>query len=418
MEETLSRQDPGTQTLTTRCCVVGGGPAGMMLGFLLARAGIDVVVLEKHGDFLRDFRGDTIHPSTLDFMHELGLLDAFLALPHQELREVTAQIGETAIKAADFGHLPTKCKFIALMPQWDFLNFLAAQGQHYPNFKLLMHTEATDIIRAGDRVVGVAVTSPDGLREIHADLIVGTDGRHSTVRAKAGLTVEDIGAPMDVLWMRLSRRPDDHFETLGRVDAGHVFVMLNRGDYWQCAYVIRKGGADATRREGLPAFRSSIVKLAPFLSDRVEELRSWDDVKLLTVAVDRLKQWHCPGLLCIGDAAHAMSPIGGVGVNLAVQDAVAAANLLYAPLRRGQPTLDELAAVQKRRVFPMRFIQGLQVLVQNRIITRVLASTQSPKPPLAVRLLDWFPPLRRIPARILGVGVQREHVQTPDAGAR
>ena len=418
MEETLRRQDPGTQTLTTRCCVVGGGPAGMMLGFLLARAGIDVVVLEKHGDFLRDFRGDTIHPSTLDFMHELGLLDAFLALPHQELREVTAQIGETAIKAADFGHLPTKCKFIALMPQWDFLNFLAAQGQHYPNFKLLMHTEATDIIRAGDRVVGVAVTSPDGLREIHADLIVGTDGRHSTVRAKAGLTVEDIGAPMDVLWMRLSRRPDDHFETLGRVDAGHVFVMLNRGDYWQCAYVIRKGGADATRREGLPAFRSSIVKLAPFLSDRVEELRSWDDVKLLTVAVDRLKQWYCPGLLCIGDAAHAMSPIGGVGVNLAVQDAVAAANLLYAPLRRGQPTLDELAAVQKRRVFPMRFIQGLQVLIQNRIITRVLASTQSPKPPLAVRLLDWFPPLRRIPARILGVGVQREHVQTPDAGAR
>ena len=241
MEETLSRQDPGTQTLTTRCCVVGGGPAGMMLGFLLARAGIDVVVLEKHGDFLRDFRGDTIHPSTLDFMHELGLLDQFLALPHQELREVTAQIGETPIKAADFGHLPTKCKFIALMPQWDFLNFLAAQGQRYPNFKLLMHAEVTDIIRAGDRVVGVQVASPDGVREIRADLIVGADGRHSTVRAKAGLTVEDIGAPMDVLWMRLSRRPDDKYETLGRIDAGHVFVMLNRGDYWQCAYVIRKG---------------------------------------------------------------------------------------------------------------------------------------------------------------------------------
>ena len=363
MEETLSRQDPGTQTLTTRCCVVGGGPAGMMLGFLLARAGIDVVVLEKHGDFLRDFRGDTIHPSTLDFMHELGLLDQFLALPHQELREVTAQIGETPIKAADFGHLPTKCKFIALMPQWDFLNFLAAQGQRYPNFKLLMHAEVTDIIRAGDRVVGVQVASPDGVREIRADLIVGADGRHSTVRAKAGLTVEDIGAPMDVLWMRLSRRPDDKYETLGRIDAGHVFVMLNRGDYWQCAYVIRKGGADATRREGLPAFRASIVKLAPFLSDRVEELGSWDDVKLLTVAVDRLKQWYCPGLLCIGDAAHAMSPIGGVGINLAVQDAVAGANLLYAPLRRGQPTLDELAAVQKRREFPMRFIQGMQVLI-------------------------------------------------------
>jgi 2-polyprenyl-6-methoxyphenol hydroxylase-like FAD-dependent oxidoreductase len=390
----------------------------MMLGFLLARAGVDVVVLEKHGDFLRDFRGDTIHPSTLDFMYELGLLDQFLALPHQELRQLTAQIGETPIKAADFGHLPTKCKFIALMPQWDFLNFLAAQGQHYPKFKLLMHTEATDIIRAGDRVAGVAVTSPDGPREIRADLIVGADGRHSTVRAKAGFSVQDIGAPMDVLWMRLPRRPDDNYETLGRIDAGHVFVMLNRGDYWQCAYVIRKGGADATRREGLPAFRAAIVKLAPFLNDRVEELRSWDDVKLLTVAVDRLKQWYCPGLLCIGDAAHAMSPIGGVGVNLAVQDAVAAANLLYAPLRRGQPTLDELAAVQKRREFPMRFIQGLQVLIQNRIITRVLGSTQSPKPPLAVKLLGWCPPLRRIPARILGVGVQREHVRTPDAGAR
>jgi 2-polyprenyl-6-methoxyphenol hydroxylase-like FAD-dependent oxidoreductase len=389
----------------------------MMLGFLLARAGIDVVVLEKHGDFLRDFRGDTIHPSTLEFMHELGLLKQFLALPHQELRQLTAQIGETRIKAADFGHLPTACKFIALMPQWDFLNFLAAQGQRYPNFKVLMHAEATDLLRVGERVTGVRVTTPEGPRQIEADLTVGADGRHSTVRERAGLAVNDLGAPMDVLWMRVPRRPDDQFETLGRIDVGHIFVMLNRGDYWQCAYVIRKGGADEVRRLGLPAFRASILKLAPLLGDRVEELRSWDDVKLLTVAVDRLTQWCCPGLLCIGDAAHAMSPIGGVGINLAVQDAVAAANILYEPLRRGQPTVEELAAVQKRREYPMRVIQGLQLFVQNRIITRVLASTQSPKPPLAVKLLDWFPPLRRIPARILGLGVRREHVRTPDAGA-
>jgi 2-polyprenyl-6-methoxyphenol hydroxylase-like FAD-dependent oxidoreductase len=418
MEETLSRQEPETQTLTTRCCVVGGGPAGMMLGFLLARAGVDVVVLEKHGDFLRDFRGDTIHPSTLEFMHELGLLEQFLALPHQEVRKLTVQIGETRVTAGDFSHLPTVCKYVALMPQWDFLNFLAAQGQHYPNFKLLMNTEALDIIRSGERVVGVRAMTPAGPREIRADLVVGTDGRHSTVRAKAGLAVQDIGAPMDVLWMRVSRRPDDQFETLGRVDAGHIFIMLNRGDYWQCAYVIRKGGADEIRRQGLPAFRAAILKFAPLLRDRVEELRSWDDVKLLTVAVDRLKQWYGPGLLCIGDAAHAMSPIGGVGVNLAVQDAVAAANILYAPLRRGQPTTEELAAVQRRREYPMRVIQGIQVIVQNRIITRVLASTESPKPPLAVRLLDWIPPLQRIPARIVGLGVQREHVHTPDAGAR
>jgi 2-polyprenyl-6-methoxyphenol hydroxylase-like FAD-dependent oxidoreductase len=415
VEETLSRQGPGTQVLTTRCCVVGGGPAGMMLGFLLARAGIDVVVLEKHGDFLRDFRGDTIHPSTLEFMHELGLLEQFLALPHQEVRKLTVQIGESRITAGDFSHLPTVCKFVALMPQWDFLNFLAAQGQRFPNFKLLMNTEAIDIIRARDRVVGVRATTPDGLHEIRADLVVGTDGRHSTVRAKAGLTVQDIGAPMDVLWMRISRGQDDNYDTLGHVDAGHIFVMFDRGDYWQCAYVIRKGGADEIRRQGLPAFRASVLKFAPLLGNRVEELRSWDDVKLLTVAVDRLKQWYCPGLLCIGDAAHAMSPIGGVGVNLAVQDAVAAANILYAPLHRGLPTVEELAAVQRRREYPMRVIQGIQVIVQNRIITRVLASTQSPKPPLAVRLLDWIPPLQRIPARIVGLGVRREHVHSPDA---
>lgn len=404
------------ENLTTRCCIVGGGPAGMMLGFLLARAGVDVVVLEKHADFLRDFRGDTIHPSTLEFMHELGLLDEFLKLPHQRLEEASAQIGDTRFTVADFRHLPTVCKFIALMPQWDFLNFLAAQGARYKSFGLMLRADVTDVIFEGARAVGVRVNTPEGVREVRADLIVGADGRHSIVRQKAGFKVLDLGAPMDVLWMRMSRRPDDQNETLGRIDAGHVFIKLNRGDYWQCAFVIPKGATDQVHREGLAAFRDEIRKLSPGLGDRVEELKSWDDVKLLTVAIDRLEQWYRPGLLCIGDAAHTMSPIGGVGINLAVQDAVAAANLLYEPLRRGRPNEAELAAVQRRRVFPMRVIQGIQLFIQDRVIRRVLASTQRPAAPAAFKTLDWLPVLRRIPAYIMGIGVQREHVRTPDAG--
>jgi 2-polyprenyl-6-methoxyphenol hydroxylase-like FAD-dependent oxidoreductase len=388
-----------------------------MLGFLLARAGIDVIVLEKHADFFRDFRGDTIHPSTLEFMHELGLLDEFLRLPHQKFAELVAQIGDTLVAVGDFRHLPTACKFVAVMPQWDFLNFLAAQGARYRNFHLLMRAEVTDLIFDGDRVTGVRANTPEGVCEVHADLTVGADGRHSTVREKAGFVVQDLGAPMDVLWMRVSRHPDDHYAPLGRIDAGHVFVMLNRGDYWQCAFVIPKGGADKVRRDGLPAFRAEILKFAPWLGERLEELKSWDDLKLLTVAVDRLTKWYRPGLLCIGDAAHAMSPIGGVGVNLAVQDAVAAANLLYAPLRHGSPSIEELAAVQRRREFPMRVIQGIQVLVQNRIISPVLASTDRLTAPFAVKLFNWFPVMRRIPARIIGLGVRREHVRTPDAGS-
>jgi 2-polyprenyl-6-methoxyphenol hydroxylase-like FAD-dependent oxidoreductase len=404
------------ENVTTRCCIVGGGPAGMMLGFLLARAGVNVLVLEKHADFLRDFRGDTIHPSTLEFMHELGLLDEFLKLPHERLEEASAQIGDTRITLADFRHLPTTCKFIALMPQWDFLNFLAAQGARYRSFGLMMRADVTDVIFEGDRAVGVRVNTPEGVREVRADLIVGADGRHSIVREKAGFKVQDLGAPMDVLWMRISRRPDDQNATLGRIEAGHMFIKLNRGDYWQCAFVIPKGKAEEVRRAGLPAFRAKILELSPGLGDRVEELKSWDDVKLLTVAVDRLAQWCRPGLLCIGDAAHAMSPVGGVGVNLAVQDAVAAANLLYEPLRRGRPSVEELTAVQRRREFPMRAIQALQIFIQNRVIRSVLASTQRPAPPVVFKPLNWFPIMRRFPAYIMGIGVQREHVRTPDVG--
>ena len=404
------------ENVTKRCCIVGGGPAGMMLGFLLARAGIDVLVLEKHADFLRDFRGDTIHPSTLEFMHEIGLLDEFLKLPHQRLEEASAQIGDESVTVADFRHLPTVCKFIALMPQWDFLNFLAAQGARYRSFSLMMRADVTDVMFEGGRAVGVRVTTPEGVSEVRADLIVGADGRHSTVREKAGLKVQDSGAPMDVMWMRISRRPDDRNETLGRIEAGHMFIKLNRGDYWQCAFVIPKGATEQVHNAGLPAFRARIRELSPGLGDRVEELKSWDDVKLLTVAVDRVEQWHRPGLLCIGDAAHAMSPIGGIGINLAVQDAVAAANLLYDPLRRGRPSDEDLAAVQRRRVFPMRVIQGIQLFIQDRIIRRVLASKQRPTAPAVLKLLDWLPVLRRVPAYIMGIGVQREHVRTPDAG--
>ena len=404
-------------TLTARCCIVGGGPAGMMLGFLLARAGVDVVVLEKHADFLRDFRGDTVHPSTLELMYELGLLDEFLKLPHQQVAKLTFQIGGQRIPMVDLSHLPTRCKFIALMPQWDFLNFLSRQAKRYPSFHLHMNAEATGLITENGVVTGVRAKTPDGEIEIRAMLVVGCDGRHSLVRERAGLAVEDVGAPIDVLWFRVSRRDGDTEETTGHIEAGKMMVMLNRGDYWQCAYVIPKGGIEAVRGEGVAAFRERVLELSPFLRDRIGEIATFDDVKLLTVTIDRLREWHRAGLLCIGDAAHAMSPVGGVGINLAVQDAVAAANILAEPLRSGTVTRDDLAAVQKRREFPMRVIQRMQVIVQNRLLSPALSSSERPKPPFIVRLLVWFPILRRIPARLVGLGVRPEHVQTPERPA-
>jgi 2-polyprenyl-6-methoxyphenol hydroxylase-like FAD-dependent oxidoreductase len=401
--------------INTTCCIAGGGPAGMMLGFLLARAGVAVTVLEKHKDFLRDFRGDTIHPSTLELMVELGLLDEFLKLPHSRVTRLSGQVGDTTIALADFSHLPTHCKFAALMPQWDFLDFLAAHGKKYAAFDLRMKTEATDLIEEGGRVVGVRAKSPDGEIEIRADLTVGCDGRHSTLRERAGFHVEEIGAPMDILWFRMSRRDNDTGETFGHMEAGRMFVMINRTDYWQCAYVIAKGGIDAVKAKGLDAFRDNIAVMSPFLRNRLSEIKSWDDVKPLTVAVDRLSRWHKPGLLCIGDAAHAMSPIGGVGINLAIQDAVAAANILAAPLAEGRVTDALLAAVQRRRTLPTRVIQWLQVQVQNNVLNPVLKSEARPKPPFAAKLLNWFPPLQHLPARIIGLGVRPEHVRTPEA---
>jgi len=401
--------------ITTTCCIAGGGPAGMMLGFLLARAGVRVTVLEKHADFLRDFRGDTIHPSTLELMHELGLLDAFLKLPHSRVEILGGQIGASRVTIADFTHLPTHCKFIALMPQWDFLDFLAEHGKKYPTFDLRMRSEAIDLIREDGRVAGVRAKTPDGDLDIRADLVVACDGRHSTLRRCAGLQVEDAGAPMDVLWFRVSRKQDDGPDTFGHIEAGRMMVMLNRGDYWQCAYLIRKGGFADVQAAGLDAFRRAVVELSPFLADRIGEISDWDHVKLLTVAIDRLPRWSMPGLLCIGDAAHAMSPIGGVGINLAIQDAVAAANILAEPLRARRADPGVLQQVQDRREFPARFTQRMQTFIQDRVIAAVLRGGERPKPPLAAKLLNWFPPLRRIPARLVGMGVRPEHVRTGEA---
>src|SRR3954471_13113696 len=401
------------EQINTTCCIAGGGPAGMMLGFLLARAGVDVVVLEKHRDFLRDFRGDTIHPSTLEVMHELGLLEEFLKLPHQEARHLSGVVGDTPIRIADFRRVPTHCKFIALMPQWDFLNFLVSHARGFKGFHLRMQAEVTDVIEKNGRIVGVQVRTPGGPLTVTADLVVGADGRHSVVRERAGLIVDDIGAPIDVLWMRLTRHPSDGAEPLGRVGAGKILVMLDRGDYWQCAYVIPKGGFDKIKTSGLEAFRAVIVELAPEIHGRVRELKSWDDIKLLTVKVARLRQWYRAGLLCIGDAAHAMSPVGGVGINLAIQDAVAGANRLAAPLRVRAVTEDDLSAVQRRRTFPTRATQWLQVQVQNNILKPVLASRKKPMPPWPLRLLSRFPLLQAIPARLVGVGFRPEHVRTP-----
>ena len=404
-------------SITTQCCVVGGGPAGMMLGFLLARAGVDVVVLEKHPDFLRDFRGDTVHPATLELMYELGLLDQFLKIPHQKIERLSAQIGAERLQAIDFTHLPTHCKYVALMPQWNFLNFLAEHGKRYRTFDLRVATEATDLIEEGGRIVGLRARTADGTLTIRAALVVGCDGRHSTVREKAGLKSDDYGAPMDVLWFRISRRGSDEADTFGHVEAGRMMVMLDRGDYWQCAYVIPKGGIEQVKAEGLDAFRKSVLEMSPYLADRIGELKSWDDVKLLTVTVDRLRQWWRPGLICIGDSAHAMSPIGGVGVNVAVQDAVAAANRLATPLNAGRVTDADLRAIQERRTLPVRFTQWIQLNLQKRVISRVLASQQRPKPPLLFKLFGTFPMLRRLPGRLLGLGIRTEHVRTPEASS-
>jgi 2-polyprenyl-6-methoxyphenol hydroxylase-like FAD-dependent oxidoreductase len=402
-------------TLTTKCCIVGGGPAGMMLGFLLARAGIEVIVLEKHADFFRDFRGDTIHPSTMQIMHELGLLDDFLKVPHQEVKQIGAVFNNILIQIADFTHLDVAKPVLGLMPQWDFLKFVQKHASKYPGFKLIMNANVTDIIKENGRITGVKVEANDGLKEIYASLVVGTDGRRSTVREKAALNVIQSGVPIDILWFRLSRQESDPEQTVGRFDNGRIMILINREEYWQCGYIIDKGGYAKIQEKGITVFRETLTQLSPFLSNRVEELKSWDDVKLLTVDIDHLEKWHTEGLLCIGDAAHAMSPVGGVGINLAIQDAVAAANILYKPLQQNVVISEgTLASIQKRREFPTKIIQKLQITIQNGISSRREPDNKDKKPPLVFRLLTIFPILRRIPARVIGMGIRPEHVKTPE----
>jgi 2-polyprenyl-6-methoxyphenol hydroxylase-like FAD-dependent oxidoreductase len=424
----MPRHNATSETVKTRCCIAGGGPAGMIAGFLLARAGVDVVVLEKHADFLRDFRGDTIHPSTLELMYELAILQDFLQRPHQQVPQIGAQIEDEVVTIADLSHLPTHCKFVALMPQWDFLNFIVEKAKAYPTFHLRMESEVTELIEENGNIVGVRAKTPRGDIEVRARLIIGADGRHSIVRQKAGFKVIDLGAPIDVLWMRVSRKATDSQETLGRFHAGKILVTLNRGDYWQCAYVIPKGAFETVKQKGLRAFRDDLATIAPFLRERTTELKDWNDVKLLSVAVDRLQQWWRTGLLCIGDSAHAMSPVGGVGINLAIQDAVAAANLLANSLVRDVVTDELLAKVQERREFPTRMTQRIQIFAHQRFLSPALAhQAPSRELPLALKLLRQFPVLRRIPARAIGLGFRPEHVHTsraanlaaaPDQGPR
>jgi 2-polyprenyl-6-methoxyphenol hydroxylase-like FAD-dependent oxidoreductase len=398
------------QTVETACCVVGGGPAGVMLGYLLARAGVEVTVLEKHADFNRDFRGDTVHPSTLEVMYELGLLEDFLKVPHQKLTSVSGVLGDFAFKAADFSRLPTHCKFVALMPQWDFLDFLSGKARRFSNFQLRMQHDVVHLLRAGERITGVQAQTPNGSVNILADLVIGCDGRHSTTRKAAGFKVIERGVPIDVLWFHLSRHADDPEQVLGNLNYGKALVLINRGDYFQAGLLIRKGSFAEVHDRGLEAFRDAIRQVAPYLGDRVDELKGWEQIKLLTVQVNRLQQWHRPGLLCIGDAAHAMSPAGGVGINLAIQDAVATANLLADSLRERRVTEALLARVQCRREFPTRVTQQLQVFAHKGMQKLF----QNPGPAIApwqLKAAVQIPGVQHLIGRAIGMGVRPEHIK-------
>ena len=398
--------------MQTTCVIAGAGPAGLMLGYLLARAGVDVVVVEKHADFLRDFRGDTIHPSTLEVMHELGLAEEFLALPHTRAPKLSAEIGGRNVTIADFSRLPVRNRFIAFMPQWDFLDFLARKAGAFANFRLVMPARVVNLIEDGGRVVGLRVETEKGITEIRSQLVVGADGRNSVVRREAGLEVENLGVPSEVLWMKLSRQPGDPVEVMGHAGPRQGLVLINRGDYWQCGYVVRKGTYAEIREDGIEAFRQMVREISPLPPDRLDEIESFEDVSLLTVRIDRLKQWWRPGLLCIGDAAHAMSPIGGVGVNLAIQDAVATANILARPLREGRLADADLAAVQQRRSFPTRATQKLQVMMRSSRRKDEGDTERRKGPPAFIRGIARWPVLAHLAGRLIGLGFRMEHVRT------
>jgi 2-polyprenyl-6-methoxyphenol hydroxylase-like FAD-dependent oxidoreductase len=398
------------EVLETGCCVVGGGPAGITLGYLLARKGVQVAVLEKHRDFFRDFRGDTVHPSTLEVLNELGLLEGFLDLPHEKVESLGVIVGDSLFDVADFRHVPVTCKFVALMPQWDFLNFLSAQAKRFPSFHLLMQHEATDLVRDGDRITGVMAQNEGGAVQIRADLVVGCDGRHSLIRSAAGLEVTEHGVPIDVLWFRISRAPGDSAQVLGNVNYGKALILINRSDYFQAGLIIAKGSYDEIKARGINALRAEIRQIAPYLGERVNELHDWDQIKILTVQINRLQRWHRPGLLCIGDAAHAMSPAGGVGINLAIQDAVAAANLLIAPLQERSVPVTALVAVQKRREFPTRVTQAIQ-LFAHRGFARVFENPGPIRAPWQLKAAMKIPGVHRVVGYAVGIGARPEHVR-------
>ncbi|HVW54531.1 MAG TPA: FAD-dependent oxidoreductase [Rhizobiaceae bacterium] len=407
-----------TETVETQCCIVGGGPAGIMAGYLFARAGVKTMVLEKHGDFLRDFRGDTVHPSTIEVMRELGLAERFLELPHQCYDKLSGDFGGKNVRIADFSALPVKYKFIAFMPQWHFLDFLSEEAKKLPAFSLYMNCEGKDLIEEGGRVVGVKALK-DG-KEIHirAALTIGADGRHSIIRTASGFAVKNIGAPIDVLWFRISRDQAPHEDVLLHAGTDHFIVTIDRETYWQCAYVIAKNSVEKVRNEGLDALKASIGKTAPSLMPHLDDLGSWNDVKLLTVAVDRLEKWSRPGLLFIGDSAHAMSPIGGVGINLAIQDAVAAANLLSGKLAQGKLSDTDLDQVRQRRLFPTRMTQFVQIQTQNLILAPIIQGrNRKVRPPFFLRIVSHVPFLQRRLARLFGLGVRPEHVRSPNRNA-
>lgn len=403
---------PGTTILDTTCVIAGAGPGGLLLGLLLARAGIDVTVVEKHNDFLRDFRGDTVHPSTLEIMDELGLLEGLLKIPHTKAPKLQAEIGGRTVTIADFSRLPLKCRFIVFMPQWDFLSYLAQEAKRYGNFRLVMAAEVAGLTEQDGRVTGLRATTPQGLLEVNARLVIGADGRNSVVRDKAGLEVESFGTASDVLWMKLSHAPDDPPYTMGHGGPRQGFVMIDRGDYWQCGYVVRKGSFADVRENGLEAFRAAVAAVSPLPADRMEEIVSWDDVHLLNIRIDRLKRWWKPGLLCIGDAAHAMSPIGGFGINLAIQDAVATANIIAGPLSRDKLTDRDLAAVEARRSFPTRATQKLQIMMQRRGGKPGAETEKRQGPPAFIRSIGRWPVLSHISGRLVGLGFRRERVRS------
>ena len=399
------------EDVQTNCVIAGAGPAGLMLGLLLARAGVEVIVIEKHGDFLRDFRGDTIHPSTLEVMQELGLADEFLRLPHTRAPKLSAEIGGRTVTIADFSRLPVRNRFIAFMPQWDFLTFLSEHAKTYPNFRIVMRARVTSLLEEEGRITGLEAETPEGTISIRAKLVVGADGRNSVVREMARLEVESFGAPSEVVWMKLSKQPGDPREAMGHAGPRQGFVLIDRGNYWQCGYVIRRGTFADIREKGIAAFRQIVAEVSPLPADRVQEIRSFDDTHLLTVRIDRLKQWWRPGLLCIGDAAHAMSPIGGVGVNLAVQDAVAAANILSRPLREERLSDADLAAVERRRSFPTKATQKLQLMMRSRRRTDQENESSRKGPPAFVRGIARWPVLAHLAGRLIGLGFRMEHVR-------